>query len=578
MPKPTLQNRRYFKNVLKRYRDKFTSPIQTCQLSDIDAIFTTKSSGLTDQQINVLLFGGDTYHPAVDITSAATHGKLHYIPALAGDYINLKINSNTYQLYFNGDDSGVTYNNQTYGLNQTFTLGSKFFTVKALGGALLESQNAPTYTITPSATSVNEGNTVTFSVSTTDVPNNTTLYYSITGTVSASDFNDNTLSGSFVINNNSGTVSKTITNDLSLNNTEGTENFTLQVRTASVSGNIVATSSSITISDTSFASYSISANPTVIEGNSITFTVTTSGVPDNTTLYWTAAGAASTTADLVATSGNFAINANTGTFSVTAKEDLIVDNAEPFQVNIRTASVSGSIVATSSTVNITDTPFTITITPSQTTIVESTKTTPSNITFNFATSGVANGTVLTIKIIQVSGTVLFADTYYGGIYGSLNNVGDFSTQNYNVTVTNNVATLTLTLNRDGRTEGTDVFKLNVLNSNNTVIASSPNVTITDASFIGSRKTDKTFGPIRVNRDNGGAGQASDWYTICGLDKLPDGSKVALFIDNSGSMTEYTVAASKALLLNKLQERNMDVIVVTNPNEDWITPFNTILDD
>jgi len=43
------------------------------------------------------------------------------------------------------------------------------------------------------------------------------------------------------------------------------------------------------------------------------------------------------------------------------------------------------------------------------------------------------------------------------------------------------------------------------------------------------------------------------------------------------MTTSTVQASYNLLMQKLQEKNMNVIVVENGNEDWITPFNTILD-
>ena len=102
-----------------------------------------------------------------------------------------------------------------------------------------------------------------------------------------------------------------------------------------------------------------------------------------------------------------------------------------------------------------------------------------------------------------------------------------------------------------------------------VIATSPNITITDTSFIGSQKTGKTFGPLAVNRDSGNANNVSDWYTLCNLDSLPNGSKIALYIDTSGSMTMATVQASHDLLMQKLNARNMDVIVVTNPSEDWI---------
>ena len=93
---------------------------------------------------------------------------------------------------------------------------------------------------------------------------------------------------------------------------------------------------------------------------------------------------------------------------------------------------------------------------------------------------------------------------------------------------------------------------------------------------GSNANGKTFGPVNVNRDGGGSNATSDWYTICGMDNLPDGSKVALFIDTSGSMTMSTIQASYDLLLSKLNARAITIISVTNSNEDWITPFLTDL--
>jgi len=85
-----------------------------------------------------------------------------------------------------------------------------------------------------------------------------------------------------------------------------------------------------------------------------------------------------------------------------------------------------------------------------------------------------------------------------------------------------------------------------------------------------------FGPITVNRDNGSVSNASDWYTICNLNQLPDGSEIAMFIDVSGSMTLRTVQASYNLLVSKLNARNMTIISVSNTQENWIAPFDQIL--
>lgn len=560
MPKPTLQNRRYFKSFLRRYKDKFTSNIQTCQLSDIDSIFTSKSNNLSDQEINVLLFGGEDYDPPINITSVSTPGKLHYIPALKGDYINLTVGTSNYQLYFSGDDSGVTYNNVSYGLNQSFILGPKIFTVKGLGGVLLESQNAPTYNISQSSTAVNEGDTVTFTVTTTDVTNGTVLYYTINGAVTAADFTDSTLSGSVTINNNTASISKTLSNDLSLGNTEGSESFTLQLRTNSITGSIVATSQTIAVADTSFAVYTLSqVTSSVNEGEGITFTVNTQSVPNNTTLYYTITGNAANAIDLTSINGSFIINNNVGTFTINARQDYENETGENFTVSIRTGSITGPVVDSIGPTTVTETPFTIDVIPVQTIIPESTLTTPSSLRFNVTTTGVTDGSTFTATIVGGSQVVNSAD---------FNN--SLSTT---FTVNNNSSFFDVSLRRDGKTEGSESFTVQVKNQNNIVIATSPVVVITDASFTGSRKTNKTFGPIRVNRDSGNTANVSDWYTLCGLDNIPNGSKIVLFIDNSGSMTTNTVRASLNQFLLKLQERSITIEIVENANEDWITPFN-----
>jgi hypothetical protein len=99
-------------------------------------------------------------------------------------------------------------------------------------------------TVTPAATSVNEGTSLTFNVSTVNTADQT-LYYTATN---AGDFA--TSSGSFSLANNAGSFSLTPTADTT---TEGAETFTASVRTGSTSGDIVATSSAVTINDTSLA-------------------------------------------------------------------------------------------------------------------------------------------------------------------------------------------------------------------------------------------------------------------------------------------------------------------------------------
>ena len=111
----------------------------------------------------------------------------------------------------------------------------------------------PTFAVSPSTASVNEGSSVTFTVTTSNVSDGTTLYWSlntVSGTVNTSDFTGAAVTGSFSISSNTGSVVLALANDTT---TEGSESFQLQVRTGSTSGTIVATSSTVTIADTSLS-------------------------------------------------------------------------------------------------------------------------------------------------------------------------------------------------------------------------------------------------------------------------------------------------------------------------------------
>jgi len=120
------------------------------------------------------------------------------------------------------------------------------------------STNLPTYSLTANSTGhpvnpsyIDENGTYTasFTVNTTDVSNGTILYWTTTGTnITNNDFTDNATTGTVTINNNTAQISRTARADQT---TEGTELFSIQLRTSSYSGTIVASSSNRTILDTS---------------------------------------------------------------------------------------------------------------------------------------------------------------------------------------------------------------------------------------------------------------------------------------------------------------------------------------
>jgi hypothetical protein len=117
-----------------------------------------------------------------------------------------------------------------------------------------------------------EGTNVKWTVKTANVTNGTILYYSIvqsgtTTMVSGSDFTDGTLTGSFTINNNAGTISKQYASDKLL---EGSEYFLIQIRN-SPTGTVLFTSASNQIQDSSIPDISFFNNVDGLNFSSVTW-------------------------------------------------------------------------------------------------------------------------------------------------------------------------------------------------------------------------------------------------------------------------------------------------------------------
>ena len=184
------------------------------------------------------------------------------------------------------------------------------------------------------------------------------------------------------------------------------------------------------------------------------------------------------------------------------------------------------------------------------------------ITFTVTATGYADNSNLYFSTLEKSGSIAAAEFDDNTLVGVC-------------TITSETSSFTRTVVSDRNTEGSEIFQIEIRegSSTGTVLAISNEITILDTSVnIGHRASGKTFGPVQVNRDDGNTSNTSDWYSICDLETLPEGSKIAVFIDPSGSMSQYTVQASYNLLLEKLAAKNITVITVTDTDNDWITPF------
>jgi len=251
---------------------------------------------------------------------------------------------------------GFTDNFVFRGSSRCFEVGGVFRECPDFEQPITPTYYPPAYAIAPDTSTINEtdANDVTFTVTTANVPDGTTLYYTALDITTEGAADLTPINGSVVITGNTGSfVISAITDAL----TEGSEGFQCQLRTGSISGAVVATSILITILDTSITvSYAITpATSSVNEGSSLAVTVNTVGIPDGTTLYWTVLNGTTANADFTAVSGGVVIASNTGSFNIAVAADLLTEGSENFTVQLRTGSVAGAVVATSTTVTINDT-------------------------------------------------------------------------------------------------------------------------------------------------------------------------------------------------------------------------------
>ena len=329
--------------------------------------------------------------------------------------------------------------------------------------------DAATVSFSSPPSSINEGVTTTFNVTTTSL-SNTTLYWSIdlSGGITAGDFS--ATSGSFSITSGSGSFSITTTPDMT---TEGGEAFVLSIRTGSVTGTVRA-QTTVSITDTSLTrTYAFGFIPTSInEGNTGIFNVNTTNIPNSptTTLYWTIVNTSTTNLDFSATSGSFSITNNAGSFSITPTLDMTktgVESTESFYVQIRTDSTSGTVVATSSNVNVVDMVPTYSVGPNVTSVNEG-----GTVTWTVTTTNVVNGTVLYWSVNLAFGM-------------SVSDLLDNANATGSVTINDNIGTFTTTLRNDQSTEGSETLYVWLWTDSNKTqgqhVAQSDNVTVNDTS-------------------------------------------------------------------------------------------------
>ena len=335
------------------------------------------------------------------------------------------------------------------------------------------SASGASYSVTPSATSVMEGESITVNFTAPD-SDGTTIYFlvsTLSGGLGVDDFTNETgdISGvpyyEATVNNAAGSF--TITTAVDNANAES-ENFQLQLRTGAVNGTVQATSSSITIQNPSVTISDATPN----EGDTITFTI--SGRP-NHTYAWinVAAGNYSSPSDFAMTDGSTysalgSVTTNSSgaaTVQLDVVSDTTTEGNEVYSFRIHPDNNLSQNFVDVVIYEIQDTSqSSVSITPTSTSQSE-------GINHRFDITGSPNTTYyFTLNHITTSPSELFFTVGSG--------------QTYDVTTTSSgTGSFFVSTKIDGTTEGSETYQVEMRtgSTSGTVVATSSTVTISDTS-------------------------------------------------------------------------------------------------
>jgi hypothetical protein len=255
-------------------------------------------------------------------------------------------------------EGNETHTISVYDSTNSYLLASTTYTA-------VDTSVAPTFVISPS-TSVNEGDTVTFTVTFANGPTSGNIYWGTTGTAVASDFTDNTLTGSFGIltsgSNGTVTITRTIRRDFI---TDGSKTFAIVLYRDAPGTTLVATSATVTIADTCQLPTVSPSSISINEGDTVTFTVNTTNVVNGTvfpvkmSLVSSVSGSGNTTDFSDNTlDTSVTITGNTGTFTRTWASDTFTEGTEVWKANLYYPVgdlLAGQILTSSANITVGDT-------------------------------------------------------------------------------------------------------------------------------------------------------------------------------------------------------------------------------
>lgn len=511
---------------------------------------------------------GDETATGTNVTAAydatATAGTLTFAPGATTAQISVPVTFDS--ITETGEGISLTLSNPSAGVISS--TGASVTTTFA-------DAPAPTFTMTSSATagvSVQEGNTITFTVTPSSVVNADTVLNlnmagvalgAITSTTSAGDFST-TSAVTFPAGSSAAkTITVTVVND---SVTEGLEAYKAQLldstftEKAAVQGTITDALPTLTLSQ---------ANATVNEGGANTYTITSSAAAPagGLTVPYTVTGTATSGSDYTAVTGTatIAAGATTGTFTVTTTADRVTETTETLIVSLGTttganlSTVAGATTATTTILDTSTTPVAgaVTLSSSAATITETAGTNVVTYTVELGSAAPAGGVTIPYTL---SGAATLTTDYTGA---------SATTGNFTIAAGATTGTLVLTTVADATTEATAeaiTLTLGTLPTGYTLAAGTTNTTTTAITDTSVAVAGSTFTlTSAIDNITGTAGNdtiVGDSTFTSGADQI-DGGAGTDTLKLVGTTTKPTLTNVEAITLDQYgNNKTFDVSNVT----------------
>ena len=332
--------------------------------------------------------------------------------------------------------------------------------------------NSSFISLTANVASVSEGSLVSFTLVTANAVNNANLYYSVfpvTANLTVSDFYNSNVGVATLVNNQA-TFSLYANTDAAFVNEDG-ENFKVQLRTNSVTGNIVYSTANVEILDyyklATITGISITSNVVVLQGANLIFSVSTFN-GNNVSLSYSTEGNVDATNFIGGNTGSFVANATGGFIVLQSNTNIPFNEVRQFRLKVnqsgQTATFSSNVTIVGPVSSIEATGGTITndgnyrvhtFTTSANLNITSVSVTPSRNTMNYLVVGGGGG--------AGSG----ADTFYAGGGG-----GGAAAATGNITASMGLLPITITVGAGGSGATAAVPTASTDGSNSSIFTSS----------------------------------------------------------------------------------------------------------